>query len=528
MRRKTPKTFSQSHAAAIKLGLDRADSTLLFHLLRSCPDPAHLSSIFARIENPGPYHFTALIDNLASLGANPAAMFAFARMISASIEPDPIVVSSVLKASDLGFTRQVHAHSLKLQLSSARLVRMRLLASYANCVALFDARRVFDGLPNRDPVASTIMVSCYASHGLVEDALAVFDRVIDKDTVCWTAMIDGLVKNGQMNEALEVFRRMQGEGVRPNEVTVVCVLSACAHLGALELGRWVHSYSWKYLIELNAFVGPALIDMYSKCGSIEEAETVFDTLPHKDVASWNSMINGYAMHGLCERALEVFSRMVEEGVRPNSITFACMLNACSHAGKVDAGFKIFNSMEEEHGIEPRIEHHGCMVDLLGRVGHLEEAYGFVRRMRVEPDHVVWGALLSACKSHGNLELGREVAGMLVESGKADSGTYVLLSSIYASSGEWGAAARARADMKGNRIVKEPGCSSIEIDGEIHEFMMGDIRHPRREEVYKKLEELNEVLKAEEGYVAKVELVAQDIEEGAKERALGMHREEILD
>ncbi|KAK1270451.1 Pentatricopeptide repeat-containing protein [Acorus gramineus] len=364
---------------------------------------------------------------------------------------------------------------------------MRLLASYANCAALFDARRVFDGLPDRDPVASTIMVSCYASHGLVEDALEVFDCVINKDTVCWTAMIDGLVKNGRMNEALEVFRRMLGEG---------------------------------------AFVGPALIDMYSKCGSVEEAETVFDTMPHKDIASWNSMINGYAMHGMCERALEVFSRMVEEGVRPNSITFACVLNACSHAGKVDAGFEIFNSMEEEHGIEPRIEHHGCIVDLLGRMGRLEEAYNFMRRMRVEPDHVMWGALLSACKSHGNLELGREVAGMLVESGKADSGTYILLSSIYASSGEWEAAARARADMKGNQIVKEPGCSSIEIDGEIHEFMMGDIRHPRREEVYKKLEELNEVLKAEEGYVAKVELVAQDIEEGAKERALGMHSERL--
>ncbi|KAK1293931.1 Pentatricopeptide repeat-containing protein [Acorus calamus] len=288
-------------------------------------------------------------------------------MISASIEPDPIVISSVLKASDLGFTRQVNAHSLKLRLSSARLVRMRLLASYANCAALFDARRAFDGLPDRDPVALTIMVSCYASHALMEDALAVFDRAVDKDT-----------------------SRREG-----------------------------------------------------RCGV-------------RDL-------------------------------------------------QFDGG-----------GARDR-EHHRCMVDLLGRVGRLEEAYDFVRRMRVvEPDHVVWGALLSACKSHRNLELGREVVGMLVESGKADSGTYVLLSS------EWESAAQARADMKGNRIVKEPGCSSIEI----HEFVMGDIWHPRREEVYKRLEELNEVLKAEEGYVAKVELVAQDIEEDAKERALGMHSERL--
>ncbi|RXH87872.1 hypothetical protein DVH24_034772 [Malus domestica] len=248
-------------------------------------------------------------------------------------------------------------------------------------------------------------------------------------------MIDGLVRNGEMNRALEVFREMQRNNVRPNEVTVVCVLSACSYLGALELGRWVHSYIDKYDIEFNYIVGGALINMCSRCGDIDEALAVFGKMKERDVS---------------------------------------ILNARSHGGLLDLGFEIFHSMTSIHGIQPQIEHYGCMIDLLGRSGQLEEAYNFIARMK------------SAFKILGNLELGERVGEILVNCGNVDSGTYVLLSNAYASSGRWKETAQVRAEMKESGTPKEPGCSLIEVNNEIHEFLLGDLRHPKKEEIYKNL------------------------------------------
>lgn len=249
------------------------------------------------------------------------------------------------------------------------------------------------------------MISSYLEHKLVERACAVFDLVRSKDTVCWTAMIDGLVRNDEMSKALECFRRMQREGVRVNELTVVCVLSACAQLGALELGKWVHSYVKKHDIEVNHFVASSLINMYSRCGSIEEAERVFEEAKEREVSTFNSMIAGFALNGKSMEAVQIFQRMVNEGIRPTKITFVGVLNACSHGGLVETGFKIFHSLQADYDIEPQLEHYGCLVDLLGRAGEVEKAYKFIQEMKVAPDHIMWGSLLSACKAHNKHELG---------------------------------------------------------------------------------------------------------------------------
>ncbi|KAF2292490.1 hypothetical protein GH714_024479 [Hevea brasiliensis] len=309
-------------------------------------------------------------------------------------------------------------------------------------------------------------------------------------------MIDGLVRNGEMNPALELFREMQRLDVRPNEFTIVCVLSACSRLGALELGRWVHSYMGRYRIELNHFVGGALINMYSRCGDIDKAWRVFEEMKERNAITYNSMIMGFALHGKSSEAIELFRGMTKQGLTPTSVTFVGVLTACSHGGLADLGFEIFHSMARDYGIEPQIEHYGCMVDLLGRLGRLEEAYHFIRTMKLAPDHVMLGALLSACKIHGNLELGEEIAQSLVNCGNEDSGTYVLLSNAYSSSGKWKEAAQVRAKMKGEGIEKEPGCTSIEVNNEIHEFILGDLRHSQKEEIYKKLEQLNQILRLE--------------------------------
>ncbi|OMO65320.1 hypothetical protein CCACVL1_21555 [Corchorus capsularis] len=451
-------------------------------------------------------------------------------MIDRSIVPDKYVITSVLKAcgSNLALRegKEVHGQAVKLGLGSNRLITMKLMELYGKCGEFDFARKVFDKMVERDVVASTIMINCYLDYGLVEQAIEVFDQVWIKDTVCWTAMTDGLVKNGEMNRALEMFRAMQKDNVRPNEVTIVCVLSACSQLGALELGRWVHSYMGKkHGIELNHFVGGALINMYARCGDIDEAERVFAMMKERNVITYNLMISGLAMHGKSVEAIETFQGMIKQGILPTSVSFVAVLNACSHGGLVDLGFEIFHSMTRDYGIEPQIEHYGCMVDLLSRVGRLQEAYDFIRSLKIAPDQVMLGAFLSACKIHGNLELGEQIARTLINDGVVDSSTYVLLSNVYASSGKWNEAAQIRAKMKEGGIQKEPGCSSIEVNNEIHEFLLGDIRHPQKEKIYKKLEELNQILR-EEGYTPATEVVLHDIEDWEKEHALAIHSERL--
>ncbi|KAM5562910.1 putative pentatricopeptide repeat-containing protein [Rosa sericea] len=521
----------QIHAKIIRNGQDQ-DPFVVFELLRLCSNLNcidYASKVFRRTQSPNVYLYTALIDGFVSSGYYLDGIRLYCQMVNEFIFPDKYAITSVLKACGFGLAlkegREVHAQALKLGLSSNRSIRMKLMGLYGKCGEFESARQVFDEMPESDAVAATIMITCYADYGLVEEASGVFNRLREKDTVCWTAMIDGLVKNGEMNRALEVFREMQRKNVRPNEVTLVCVLSACWHLGALEFGRWVCSYIDKNNIECNYIVGGALINMYSRCGDIDGAVEVFSRMKERDVSTYNSMIEGLAMHGKSTTAIEMFREMTKRGLKPNSITFVKVLNACSHGGLVELGFEIFHSMTSSHGIQPQIEHHGCMVDLLARSGRIEEAYSFIERMKMAPDHIMLGALLSACKIHGNFELGERVAEMLVNCDDADSGTFVLLSNVYAASGKWKEAAQVRALTKEAGTPKEPGCSLIEVNNEIHEFLLGDIRHPQKENIYRKLEELNPMLKRE-GYSPATEVVLHDIGERQKEWALAIHSERL--
>lgn len=518
------------HAQLIRNGLSQ-DPFVVFELIRSCSkchSIGYASRIFHYKHKPNVYLYTALIDAFVSSGNYPDAIHLYSRMLHDSVMPDNYLMASVLKAcgsqSALREGREVHGRALKMGFISNRLVKLRMIEVYGNSGELGDARQVFEEIPE-DVVASTVMISSYSDQGLVEEAGSVFSRVRRKDTVCWTAMIDGFVRNGKMNRALEVFREMQRENVRPNEITIVCVLSACSQLGALEIGRWAHSYLRKYEIELNLFVGNALINMYSRCGSIDEARTVFDAMKDRDVITYNTMISGLSLNGKSRESIELFQVMVERRLRPTNVTFVGVLNACSHGGLVDFGFKIFHSMSREYKVEPQIEHYGCMIDLLGRVGHLEEAYDLIGTMKMTPDHIMLVTLLSACKMYKKLELGEQVAKVLEDRGQADSGTYVLLSQLYASSGKWKEAAQVRAKMKEAGMQKEPGCSSIEVNNEVHEFLLGDIRHPQKERIYEKLQDLNRLLTLE-GYHPEKEVILQDIEDGEKEGVLAIHSERL--
>lgn len=520
------------HAKIVRNGHDQ-DPFILFEVLRISSNFKSLnyaSKIFERTHHPNVFLYTAIIDGFVSNGSYADAIRLYYQMVEESVLPDNYAISSALKACGflLGLRegREIHGQVLKLGLRSNRSTRLKLVELYGKCGEFKDAMQLFDEMPEcNDVVASTVMINCYVEHGLVENAFEVFSRVKVKDTVCWTAMIDGLVRNGEMARALDLFREMQRDNVRPNEVTIVCVLSACSQLGALELGRWIHSYMGKHRIDLNHIVGGALINMYSRCGDIDKALRVFEEMKERDVTTYNSLIAGLAMHGRSIEAVEMFREMINQGIRPTKVTFVGVLNACSHGGLVDLGFEIFQSMTRDYGIEPQIEHYGCIVDLLSRVGRPEEAYDFITNMKIAPDHIMLGSLLSACKIHGKLQLGEQIAKRLLDCRSADSGIYVLLSNAYASSGKWKEAVQIRAKMKEAGVQKEPGCSSIEVNNEIHEFILGDIRHPQREQIYKKMQELKQIVKLE-GYSPSTEVVLHDIEDWEKEWALAIHSERL--
>lgn len=446
-------------------------------------------------------------------------------MLSHGVEPNCFTFSSILKSCPVEPGKSLHCQLIKFGFDSDLYVRTGLVDIYANGGDLKSAEQLFDTMPEKSLVSLTTMITCYAKLGELDKARVLFKEMEDRDVVCWNVMIGGYSQNGMPNEALLLFRQMLAAKVKPNEVTVLSVLSACGQLGALESGRWLHSYIETNRIDINVHVGTALVDMYSKCGSLEDARLVFDRIKNRDVVAWNSMIVGYAMHGFSRDALQLFREMCSVGHHPSDITFIGVLSACGHAGLVNEGWRFFRSMKDEYRIEPKIEHYGCMVNLLGRAGNLEEAYTLVKNMKIEPDPVLWGTLLGACRLHGNIALGEEIAEFLVAKNLANSGTYILLSNIYAATGNWDGVASVRTLMKQSGVQKEPGCSSIEVNNKVHEFLAGDRRHPKSKEVYVMLEEMNGWLRAH-GYTPQTDIVLHDLATRQKEQSLEVHSEKL--
>ncbi|KAA8547631.1 hypothetical protein F0562_004060 [Nyssa sinensis] len=315
---------------------------------------------------------------------------------------------------------------------------------------MVSARKLFDTSSNRDVITWTAVVNGYAKSGQVVHARQLFDQMPEKNVVSWSAMITGYAQVGLFEEALELFNDMLLAGFRPNYAGIVSALSACAFLGALDQGRWIHAFVDKNNMELDRVLGTALVDMYAKCGCIEVARRVFDEMPYRDVFAFTSLISG-------------------------------LVKSC-RMGLVEEGLKIFESMNKSYGIKPGVEHYGCLVDLLGRAGMLEEAKKVVTEMPTEPDSYVLGALLNACSVHGDVELGKETVEGLVERSLDHSGIHVLLSNIYASANQWNDVENIRKGLEKKKVKKVPGCSLIEVDGVVWEFIAGDRSHVLMEDI----------------------------------------------
>ncbi|PWA55478.1 tetratricopeptide repeat (TPR)-like superfamily protein [Artemisia annua] len=450
----------------------------------------------------------------------------YAQMLMDDVGPTEYTFSAVLKGCGVVYGRMVHGHVVKFGFGGNLHVRSGLVDVYGRGGEVANARKVFDELPEKSLVLWTGMVMGYVKCGEVGMARALFDEMVERDVVCWNVMIGGYAKYGKAMEALSLFRCMLGEKMsRPDEVTLLMVLSACGQVGVLESGRWVHSYMQNSGMQMNVHLGTALIDMYGKCGSLEDARVVFDKLKNKDVIAYNSMITCYAMHGHCQEALQLFSDMCRMHTRPTDISFIGILSACAHSGLVSIGKGIFLSMKRKYMIEPTIEHYGCMVNLLGRAGYLEEAYGLIKNMKVNPDPVIWGTLLDSCTLHKNVHLAEEIVKFLVDNNLANSGTYILLSNLYAATSNWDGVARMRTMMKDHGVHKETGCSSIEVHNKVHEFVAGDMKHPNSDKIYMMLDEVNGWLK-DNGYSPQTDIVLHDFGNKERARSLEVHSEKL--
>ncbi|KAJ7942992.1 Pentatricopeptide repeat-containing protein [Quillaja saponaria] len=377
-----------------------------------------------------------------------------------------------------------------------------------------------------DVVIGNALVDMYAKLGAIDHAHTVFKKLPIKDVISWNTLITGYAQNGLASEAIDVYRMMQEcNEIIPNQGTWVSLLPAYSHVGALQQGMKIHGRVIKNSLYLDVFVGTCLIDMYGKCGRLDDAMSLFHQVPRKSSVPWNTIISCHGIHGQGENSLKLFKDMVDEGVKPDNVTFVSLLSACSHSGLVDEGQWYFHVMQEDYGIKPGLKHYGCVVDLLGRAGYLEKASNFIRNMPVRPDASIWGALLGACRIHGKLDLGSFASDQLLEVDPENVGYYVLMSNIYANVGKWEAVHKVRALARERGLQKTPGWSSIVKGSQVEVFYTGNQTHPKHEEIYKELIILTAKIKSL-GYIPEYSFVLQDVEEDEKEHILTSHSERL--
>ncbi|QCD89468.1 structure-specific endonuclease subunit SLX1 [Vigna unguiculata] len=394
------------------------------------------------------------------------AVDVYRRMRKESNEkPNEATVVSSLSACtslrNLELGKEIHDYIVN-ELDLTTIMGNALLDMYCKCGHVSVAQKIFDTMPVKNVNCWTSMVTGYVTCGLLDEARDYFERSPSRDIVLWTAMINGYVQFNRFEEAIALFGEMQMRGVRPDNFIVVTLLTGCAQSGALEQGKWIHNYIDENRILVDAVVGTALIEMYAKCGCIDIALEIFHGLKEKDTASWTAIICGLAMNGKTSRALELFEAMQVRGFKPDDVTFIAVLSACTHAGLVEEGRKLFHSMTSVYDIEPNLEHYGCFIDLLGRAGLLQEAEELVRKLPNENDEIivpVYGALLSACRTYNNIDMGERLATALAKVKSSDSSLHTLLASIYASADRWEDVRKVRSKMKDMGIKKVPGYSS---------------------------------------------------------------------
>jgi pentatricopeptide repeat protein len=494
------------------------------------------------------------------------------------IRPLTFTVSSVLKAAArrkmLPEGEQVHVHVFKNGFQADERIATTLVDLYAKCGRLDDARRVFDRLLVKDAqlyntmiaayieagdvesaeklfetmpeknaytlvemvsgysargdmdsakrvfeialangaanmVVCTAMISGYAKTGKADDARAVFDGMRERDVATWNVMIGVYSGAGRAAEAVDLFKVMlesrASPKVEPNHTTISVAAAACAQCGLPTQASWIQDYvdSCRTML-LNNHTVAALVDMHSKCGNIEKALDLFCRWTQRDLICYSSMISALGMHGRGKDAISVFNELLDDGFDPDGICFVSVLNACSHTGLLDEGRRYFQMMKDEYHIIPTVEHYLCVVDLLGRAGCIDEAYQMINHEMptdFQQHAGIWGALLSACRTYSNVEIGEVAASHLFKLEPNNMGNYVLLSNIYAKAEKWDGVQKVRTLMRRQGIQKPPGWSQVDAEGSLREFITSELHDNVLEPV---MEILNWELK-DHGYTPIIEV-----------------------
>ncbi|CAN7061804.1 unnamed protein product [Brassica rapa subsp. trilocularis] len=433
------------HSSLFKVGLERDEHVnhSLITMYAKCGYVDSARKVFDEITERDMVSWNSMISGYLLAGCAKDAVGLFRKMEEEGVEPDEWTLVSVLGAcghlGDLKTGRLLEEIAVRRKIGLSTFLGSKLISMYGKCGELDEARRVFN-------------------------------QMVNKDRVAWNAMITVYSQNGRSSEAIKLFREMEGSRVSPDAVTFSTVLSACGSVGALELGKRIETYALETGLQHNIYVATGLVDMYGKCGSIEEALRVFEAMPVKNEATWNAMISAYAHHGQAQGALSLFDRM---SVPPSDVTFVGVLSACVHAGLVDQGRRYFHEMSSTFGLVPKIEHYTNAIDLLSRAGMLEEAWELMEKFPGKPDEIMLGAILGACQKRRDVVVGGKAMGMLMEMEEAkNAGNYVISSKVYAEMKMWDECAKTRALMRERGVVKTPGCSWIEMDGELMEFNAG--------------------------------------------------------
>ncbi|XP_062186249.1 pentatricopeptide repeat-containing protein At5g61800-like [Phragmites australis] len=430
-----------------------------------------LAAVAGHLSLPDSRPHTLLLVSYSRLARPlPAALLLlFRSSLRLSVAPTrhslPLAISAASSAGRryLPLALCLHAVAVARNLLLFPHVANALVSLYARHALPDYARRVFDGMPAPDVVSYNALVHGYIRAGRLALAREVFEGMPVRDATSWGTVVAGCAKAGRLEEAVALFDKMTEEGFTPDDVALAAMLSCCAQLGALEKGREVHEYVKQSKPRPNVFLCTGLVHLYAKCGCVEAAIEVFEACPERNVFTWNALVVGLAMHGHGTVALEYFDRMLAEGIQPDGVTFLGVLIGCSHASLVGMARRVFCEMEGVHNVPRELKHYGCMADLLGRAGLIEEAMDMVRTMPMEGDTYVWGGILAGCRIHQNVEAAEVAARHLLELNPDDSGVYSAMAGIYADAGRWDDVAEIRKLMDERIHRRNVGCSSVMTD-----------------------------------------------------------------
>ncbi|KAL3652008.1 hypothetical protein CASFOL_001689 [Castilleja foliolosa] len=489
-----------SHAQIIHFGLqsDTLTSNMLMNLYSKCGLVDYARKVFDEMRLRNVVSWNTVIGAHNRNGDGLGALKLFVRMLREGSELSEFALSSVLCAcasKRLSFeSKQLHAFAVKTCMNSNTFVGTALLNVYAKC-------------------------------NFVDDALQVFELMHEKSDITWSSMIAGFVQNDLYEEALNLFVMAKRSNVETDEFIISSVLSACAALAALIVGKQMHAVVYKTGFGPNEYISSSLVDLYAKCGSIKQSYAVFSYVDEKKVVLWNTMISGFARNARPLEAMILFEKMQQTFMSPNEVTYVSVLSACAHMGLSEKGHSYFDSMEKEHNVSPNVFHYSCMVDILGRAGKINEAKDLIDKMPFEATASMWGSLLASCRVYRNVEIAELAAENLFQIEPYNAGNHVLLANVYAAKGMWVEAANTRKLLKGSEAKKERGKSWIEVKDRVHSFMVGDRMHDRVGEIYSKLDELLEEMELA-GFKGYIEHDLHDVEDDYKRELLKYHSEKL--